>query len=241
MITLLGHFFRRMLTRGRLIGLIALSSLAAIVVWLSQGGEFGRGEVYPTAVTTAGVTFAIAVLILTVGTLRDERDGGTLPYIYMRPIPRTGFAAASIAGGAATAIVIGVGAWIATVLGSLAGGVDLSETFAGLSLFVTAAIGYAAIFVPLGYLAPRALLFGLGYVVVLEQIVGFMVNGVAQLSIWRIAVSIYADIAPTVPSAMEDVLGPVTPGVTDGLIKIGIVLVVGWLVLTWALKERDAV
>src|SRR5690606_17330500 len=102
-------------------------------------------------------------------------------------------------------------------------------------------IGYAAIFVPLGYLAPRSLLFGLGYVVVLEQIVGFMVNGVAQLSIWRIAVSIYADIAPTVPSAMEDVLGPVTPGVTDGLIKIGIVLVVGWLVLTWALKERDAV
>ena len=191
--------------------------------------------------TTAGVTFAIAVLILTGGTLRDERDGGTLPYIYMRPIPRTGFAAASIAGGAATAIVIGVGAWIATVLGSLAGGVDLSETFAGLSLFVTAAIGYAAIFVPLGYLAPRSLLFGLGYVVVLEQIVGFMVNGVAQLSMWRIAVSIYADIAPTVPTAMEDVPGPGTPGVTDGLITIGTAPEVCWLVLTSPRKWRDAV
>ena len=237
MITLLGHFFRRMLTRGRLIGLIALSSLAAIVVWLSQGGEFGRGEVYPTAVTTAGVTFAIAVLILTVGTLRDERDGGTLPTsTCVRS--ENGFAAASC-GRRRPAIVIGVGAWIATCSGRWPAAStcrDLRRPLAVRHCGDRVRRHLRAARVP----RPRSLLFGLGYVVVLEQIVGFMVNRVAQLSIWRIAVSIYADIAPTVPSAMKRA----RPGDTRchrRLIKIGIVLVVGWLVLTWALKERDAV
>ncbi|HEX6946779.1 MAG TPA: ABC transporter permease [Acidimicrobiia bacterium] len=243
MITLLVHFFRRMMTKGRVIGLIALSSVAGLVIWLSSGSDLGGDDaVYPFAVTTAGFTFAIAILILTVGTLRDERDAGTLPYLYMKPVPRTRFAAASISGGAATAIVIGVGAWLATVLGSMAGGVDLSHAIPGLALFVTAAIGYAAIFVPLGYLAPRSLLFGLGYVVVLEQVVGSLINGVAQLSIWRIAVSIYADLAPTVPDeVIQGVLGSVAPGVGGGLAKLAGALVLGWLVLTWALRQRDAI
>ena len=109
MTTLVGHFFRRMMTRGRVIGLIALSSVAGLVIWLSSGSDFDDAEaVYPFAITTAGFTFAIAVLILTVGTLRDERDAGTLPYIYMKPIPRSRFAVASIAGGALTAIAIGI-------------------------------------------------------------------------------------------------------------------------------------
>ena len=243
MTTLVGHFFRRMMTRGRVIGLIALSSVAGLVIWLSSGSDFDDAEaVYPFAITTAGFTFAIAVLILTVGTLRDERDAGTLPYIYMKPIPRSRFAVASIAGGALTAIAIGIGAWVASVLGSLAGGLDFEQALPGLAMFGTAAIGYAAIFVPLGYLAPRSLLFGLGYVVVLEQVVASLIDGVAQLSIWRIAISIYADLAPSFPDDLADaVLGGVVPGVGPGLVKLGVALLLGWSVLTWALRERDAI
>ena len=243
MTTLVSHFFRRMMTRGRVIGLVALSSVAALVIWLSAGSEFtDTGSVYPFAVTTAGFTFAIAVLILTVGTLRDERDSGTLPYIYMKPVPRSRFAVASIAGGALTAIAIGVGAWVVSVIGSLAGGVAFDQTIAGLSMFGAAAIGYAAIFVPLGYLAPRSLLFGLGYVVVLEQVVAALIDGVAQISIWRIAISIYADLAPSFPDDLADAtLGPVVPGAGGGIVKIGVALLLGWAVLTWALRERDAI
>ncbi len=243
--TLAAHFFRRMMTRGRIIGLVALSSVAGLVVWLSSGvGDSfgGTDSAYPASLTTAGFTFAIAVLILTVSTLRDERDAGTLPYIYMKPLARTSFSAAAIGGGAATAITIGIAAWVMTLLGALAGGIDMSHVLPGLALFVAAAIGYAAIFVPLGYLAPRSLLFGLGYVVVLESVVAALIDGVAQISIWRIATSIYADLAPSFPDDLAEVaLGPVVPGVGGGVIKIGVALVLGWAVLTWALRQRDAI
>lgn len=244
MTTLVAHLYRRMMTRGRVIGLTVLSAVSGLTVWLAAPGNptERQGAVYPEAVTSAGYTFVIAILILTVGTLRDERDGGTLPYVYMKPIPRTRFAASSILGGASAALVIAVLAWLASVAGAIAGGIEVEHALPGIVLFTSAAIGYAAIFVPLGYLAPRSLLFGLGYVVVLESIVGSLVSGVAELSIWRIATSIYADLAPEFPDQLADVvLGPVAIGVSGGLIKLGIALLLGWAVLTWALRRRDAV
>ena len=44
MTTLVSHFFRRMMTRGRVIGLVALSSVAALVIWLSAGSECCTGS-----------------------------------------------------------------------------------------------------------------------------------------------------------------------------------------------------
>lgn len=244
MTTLVAHLYRRMMTRGRVIGLLALSSVPAAVILLAATAvsRDRRGMIYPEVVTSAGYTFVIAVLILTVGTLRDERDAGTLPYIYMKPVPRTAFAAGSIAGGVVTAATIGMGAWAAALGAAAVTGADLTHAVAGLSLFLAAAIGYAGLFVPLGYLAPRSLLFGLGYVVVLESIVAPLVDGVAQLSIWRIATSIYADLVPEFPDTVADfALGPVVPGVGGGVAKIVVVLVLGWGVLTWALRARDAI
>jgi hypothetical protein len=198
--------------------------------------------VYPEVVTSTGYSYAIAVLILTVATLRDERDAGTLPYIYMRPIPRPIFALSSIVAGAATAVTIAVGGWLVSLVAALAVGIEPAVPLSALSLFVAPAIGYAAIFVPLGYLVPRALLVGLGYVVVVESIIAFAIDGLAHVSIWRIADSIYADLAPEFPDEIANILlGSVAPGVGGGLIKLAGVLMVGWGVLIWALRRRDAV
>jgi ABC-type transport system involved in multi-copper enzyme maturation permease subunit len=242
--TLVGHLYRRLMRKGRVIGLLALASVPGLVVWLVSFDtpDDRRDLVYPEVVSSAGYSFAIAVLILTVATLRDERDAGTLPFIYMRPIPRTVFAISSIIAGAAAALTIAVGGWLASLVAALAVGMDPAVPIAGLSLFVSAAIGYAAVFVPLGYLVPRALLVGLGYIVVLESILASAVDGLAHISIWRIAVSIYADLAPEFPSDTADiVLGSVAPGVVGGSIKLVAVLLLGWGVLTWALRRRDAV
>lgn len=242
--TLIRHFYRGLMRRGRVISLVALSSVPALVFWLVSldAPSDRRGAAYPEIITSAGYSFAIAVLILTVATLRDERDAGTLPYIYMKPIPRPTFSLLSISGGALAALSIAAGGWLATLAAALVVGRGLGEVVAGLSLFAAAAIGYAAVFVPLGYLVPRALLVGLGYVVVLESIVASAVDGLAQISIWRIAVSIYADLAPEFPAETADmILGPVAPGVWGGVAKLAGVLVVGWAVLTWALRRRDAV
>ena len=129
---------------------------------------------------------------------------------------------------------------MATVLAVLAVGADLGVTLPGLTLFVAAAFGYAAIFVPLGYLVPRSLLVGLGYIIVIESILAEVVTGLAQFSIWRISVSIYADLAPALGDEAIEALGSVSSGVGGGVLKLIAALAVGIITLTLALQRRDA-
>ncbi|HLE95034.1 MAG TPA: ABC transporter permease [Acidimicrobiia bacterium] len=240
--TLAIHLYRRMMRRGRVIALVALSSVPGLVYWLgvfdADSGE--AAGLYSEIVSAVGYTFVIAALILTAATLREEKDAGTLPYIYMRPISRPWFAAQSIIAGSVAAIVIGIGGWLATVLASIAVGNGLGPTLPALSLFVAAAIGYAAVFVPLGYLAPRSLLIGLGYIIVWETILANVVTGLAQFSIWRIALSIYAGLEDDFGRVASDTLGPVTPGVGGGVAKLAAVVLIGLGALTWTLRRRDA-
>lgn len=237
------HLYKRMMRRGRVIALLSLASVPALVYWLA-GFDVGERELevlYSDVLATAGFSYAIAALILTVATLREERDGGTLPYIYMRPMTRTSIAVSSMVAGTAAALTIAVGGWLATAVSVALVGADLSQTWAGLTLFAGAGLGYAALFVPLGYLIPRSLLVGLGYVIVVESILASVVTGLAQFSIFRIALSVYADLAPVFDSrGAGDVLGPVTAGVGGGILKLAAMLALGMATLTWALRRRDA-
>lgn len=241
--TLSRHLYFRMMRKWRLIGLLALASVPAAVYWLA-GFDASEGELevlYSDVLATAGFSYSIAALILTVATLREERDSGTLPYIYMRPLSRLSIALSSMAAGTAAALTIAAGGWLATAIAVALVGADLSQTVPGLALFAGAGFGYAALFVPLGYLVPRSLLVGLGYVIVIESILASVVTGIAQFSIFRIALSIYADIAPVFDmQGAGDVLGPVTPGVGGGVVKLIAVMGVGIAALTWALRSRDA-
>jgi ABC-2 type transport system permease protein len=240
--TLALHLYRRIMRRGRVIGLLALSSVPGIVFWLAgfDGEEGEQIGLYTDIIAGVGYAFAIAALILTTATLRDERDSGTLPYIYMRPIPRLNMAAQSVLSGMAAALVIGVGGWLTAVVASLAVGADISLALPSLAVYLAAGVGYAAIFVPLGYLVPRSLLVGLGYIIVVETILANVVPGLAQFSIWRISLSIYAGMEDGFGVEAENMLGPVTAGVGGGVAKLAGVVVVGLAVLTWALKRRDA-
>lgn len=240
--TLAWHLYRRMMRRGRVIALIALASVPGMVFWLTAFDATGREleGLYSDIIATAGFSYSIAALILTVATLREERDGGTLPYIYMRPMSRLSIALSSMGAGTLSALTIALAGWLATVLAVALVGGDLSQTMAGLGLFAAAGVGYAAIFVPLGYLVPRSLLVGLGYVIVIESILAAVVTGLAQFSIFRIALSIYADLATVFDQTAKEVLGPVTAGAGGGVVKLAAVMLVGLGTLTWALRRRDA-
>lgn len=236
------HLYRRMMRRSRVVGLLALASVPGLVYWLAAFEEDAQGriELYSDIVSTVGFTFAIAALVLTVATLREERDGGTLPYLVMRPLARSTIATASLVAGTSAALTLALGGWLATALAALAVGTDLSTVVPGLALFSAAGVGYAAIFVPLGYLVPRSLLVGLGYVVVVESILSNVVTGLAQLSVWRIALRVYADITGNLGEAAREVLGPVAPGLGEGTVTLLGILLAGTGVLILALRERDA-
>ena len=108
-----------------------------------------------------------------------------------------------------------------------------------LGLYAAAAVGYTAVFVPIGYLFTRAILVGLAYVFVWEGIITTFVTGLSASSVWRTGMSIYADLT-TLPGDALETLGPVAPGVGGGLLKLAGTVVVGVGVLTWALRRRDA-
>lgn len=240
--TLALHLYRRLMRKGRVFWLVLLASVPGLIIAVA-GLELGASdfaEAYAAIMLTVGFTYALAALILTVSTLRDERDAGTLPYIYMRPISRASIAMSSLLAGTMAAATIAVGGWLATMLGGLLHDAPMSLMLPGGALLLAAAVGYAAIFVPVGYLFSRSVLVGLGYVILIELALSGLVAGLAQLSIWRIAGSIYVDLVGVSGVEVDAILGPVDPGVGGGLVKLAVVLVLGGLLLTWALRRRDA-
>jgi len=236
------HLYRRLMRRARVFWLVLLASVPGVIYAIAgiDVSPDDLSEAFIGIMLSVGFTYAIAALILTASTLRDERDAGTLPYIYMKPMPRISLAVSSLLAGILAAGTIAVGGWLATVLAGLIHGADMSVVIPGAALLLAAAVGYAAIFVPVGYLFSRSVLVGLGYLILVELALSGLVSGLAQLSIWRIAASIYVDLVDTTGLPVEEALGAVSPGVGGGLVKLGVVLVLGLTVLTWALRKRDA-
>lgn len=240
---LVKHLYHRVMKKGRFIGLVALTLVPGLTLAFNPLSDRGLNMAthYASILAGPGFTVAIATLILTAAVLREERDGGTLPYIYMRPIARSSIAAGSISAGVLAALSVVAVAWVATVVATLSIDGSVSDTVGGLIFFSATTIGYAAIFVPLGYLVSRSLLVGLGYLFVMETILANAVTGLAQLSIWRIGLSIYLGFEGDVDEGrIADFLGTVKPGAGGGLAKLAVVVALGYSVLLWALRKRDA-
>ncbi|MBA3362007.1 MAG: hypothetical protein ACR2NT_01815 [Acidimicrobiia bacterium] len=109
------HHFVRQLARGkRFWGMAALSSVAGLIAWISSIDETDQEIVeifhFVTA-TVAGATISIAFLVMGAATLRDERDAGTLPFIFVKPIARWRWAASAWAAAALVSFAVGVVGW----------------------------------------------------------------------------------------------------------------------------------
>ena len=226
---LVRHFVRQLARGKRFWGMAVLSSVAGFIAWISTISENDESiaEIFHMVTITAGwTTISIAFLVIGCATLRDERDAGTLPFIYMKPIPRWRWATSAWAAAALVSFAVGVVGWL---VGFLAMGITTgSWTLAlpALGLYAAAAIGYTAVFVPIGYLFTRAILIGLAYVFVWELVITTAVGGLAASSVWRTAMSIYADLTVLPDDALE-ILGPVAPGLGGGALKLVGIAIVG--------------
>lgn len=236
------HVARQLAGGRRLYGMVALSAIPGLIAWIAGGGDSvsGKLQIYDDVIANlSGITLAIAVLVLGVAAMRDEQDGGTLPFLYLSPIPRWRFAAASWIGASGVATLVAVGGWAIGWLGMGLSAGDWSHPLAVLPAYVAAALGYTAIFLPVGYLFKRATLAGLAYVFVWERILTSVMSGLAPSSIWRTALSIFGGIRDLSGDALA-ALESVTPSVTDGVLKMTATILVGLAVFTWALRTRDA-
>lgn len=243
--TLLVHLFRRLVRGRRLLGMIALASVPGILTWISLSGSTG-GVGDPVAVyhgingTGPAATLSIAVLVLGAATLRDERDAGTLPYLFLSPVGRVSFAVSAWLAAAGAAVLVAVAGWAVGAIGLTVTTGSLGPAFPALAAYVAAAVGYSALFLPLGYLFSRSILVGIAYVFVWEGILAAFMPGLGASSVWRTALSIYGDLT-VLPPEPADLLGGVAPGTGGGLLKLAVMVVLGVGVLVWALRSRDAV
>lgn len=241
-VRLTAHLLSRLLRGRRLLGMLALASVAGIVGWvamLGQSPEQASRDFHEIMVTAPAATLSIAFLFLGTAVLRDERDGGTLPFLFITPVERLPFAVSAWLAAMVASVMVAVGGWIPVLLGAGLSGGSWSMALPALGLYLAAALAYSAVFVPLGYLFGRSLLVGLGYVFVWEGIIASAVPGLAASSIWRTALSIYADL-DTLDSDVLDVI-ILAPGVWGGVAKVVAVIVIGVVALSWAIRRRDAV
>lgn len=242
-VRLFRHLLARTLRRKRLLGAGALASVAGVAAWVSMAGirADDAPDIYRTIVASVpAATLSIALLIVATATLRDERDGGTLPYVFLSPISAVTFATSSMAAAMVAAITVALIGWIPGWVGAAIVTGSWSVAVPALALHVAAAVGYTAVFVPLGYLFARSLIIGLAYIFVWEGILATVVPGIQPSSIWRIALSAYADIDTLPPDAL-DVLGSVTPGRWGATATLLVLVGFGTALLTWAIRTRDAV
>ncbi len=236
------HLLSRLLRGRRLFGMLALASVAGIVGWvamLGQSADQAARDFQEIMVTAPAATLSIACLFLGTAVLRDERDGGTLPFLFITPVGRLPFAVSAWVAAMIASVVVAVGGWIPVLLGAGLSGDSWAMAMPVLGLYLAAAVGYSAVFVPLGYLFGRSLLVGLAYVFVWEGILASAVPGLSASSIWRTGLSIYADLDDLDRDVLDVII--LTPGTWGGVMKVAFVSLAGIAILTWAIRRRDAV
>lgn len=236
------HFVGQLARGRRLLGLMALASVPGLVAWIAIASETSSSatELYDNVVASvSNGTLSIAVLVIGAAVMRDERDAGTLPFLYLSPVPRWRFAVSAWAAAATVSVGVATVGWGVGLLGLGVSSGDWNHAWAMLPAYVAAALAYSALFLPIGYLFNRAILVGLAYVFIWEGIFTSLVSGLAASSIWRTALSMTADLTE-LPRDALDVLGPVLPGLWGGAAKTVVIVVVATAAFTWSLRARDA-
>lgn len=196
-----------------------------------------RAAVEIGASTLFALVIPVVAIVTAAGALGHERRDLTLSFIVLRPIRRVSISLAKWASSVTAACAINaVGALL---LGLVHGARFGSWSFvAGLLVgTVLATIAYCSVFVPLGFITDRAVIIGIGYLLVFENGIAFLLTGLAVLSPWRIGVSAFADIAEGSRIYLEDASAPMS--LTRALIVATTYAVVGIALTTWLLRRRD--
>ena len=186
--------------RRRSLGVVLLAAAPVLVAAIiAVGGGLGDPAVMAADVFTTitlGLVIPLAALIFGTATLGTLIDDGTIVYLLVKPVPRrTVVLAAMIAATAATALL----AVVATLVsGFLLVGFSSPDLLAGMA--AAALLGsllYVVVFVALSLVTSRALLLGLGYVLLWEGLVTTLLAGTRILSIREYATSTMLAFAGT--------------------------------------------
>lgn len=235
---------RNVLGLRRMLGFGLLAAFPAFIFFLTSRQSSQAGQLENFTGSSIFIFLAVVVPIITVvmagSVLGSERRGDTLSFLMLRPLSRFTIAGAKLASAVAASFAISaVGAIILGVLASLALD-DFGYLVALLGGTLLANAGYSAIFMPIGYLTERATLTGFIYIFVWESAIAAIITGLSGTSLWRIAATGFASLAPELDGEILDAaLGSLTAGAGGALVKIMVICAVSVVITGYLLQSRD--
>jgi len=185
---------RQQITTGRLALAGGFAALAiAVAVAIGRSNSFSRVDDSVGFISIFGLGLMVPIISLVLGssTFGELIDDETLVYLWHRPVARwklalAGALSATTAAVPLTAIPLAIAAFIASGDGSVAFAAGLASALA--------ALAYSSLFVLVGLLLRRALIWGLVYLFIWELFIANVGGGSAQLSIRTYPTSVLAQL-----------------------------------------------
>jgi ABC-2 type transport system permease protein len=222
---------RALLGRRRSLGVLLLAAVPVLVALiLAVAGGLGPPATIAVdvfATLTLGLAIPLVALILGTGALGTQVDDGTIVYLLVKPVPRrTVILAAMLVAAPATAAL----AVPATLLsGFLVLGTTAADLQAGMALgALLASVLYGTVFVTLSVLTGRALVIGLGYLLLWEGFVTSVLPGTQVLSIREYAMAVTNAVAGIVPARPGTGVDPLVAVAAAAVVLVGAVLLAVW-------------
>jgi ABC-2 type transport system permease protein len=238
---------RQLADRKRVLGFGLLSVVPALLLIIAAQGRTQGGVESDLAglVVTPFFAFVIPVvtLIVAVSALGDERRDKTLSFLVLRPVGRLEIAAAKTLAASLVASGFAVLGGVALTLSYVVVGGGFAVLPAILLGAVLACFLYGALFVLLGFAAPRPTLIGLAWILLIENAFVPTVPGLSAVSPWRVGLAATLGAAPEGFPALEIVgavgyLSPSLPASALETAAVGLLAVAACAVL---LRRLDSV
>jgi ABC-2 type transport system permease protein len=186
---------RTQLTRGRLIALLAIGGFA-VFLGLAIGKGDTSSQISDTLDMTQGyglqLLAPVVALVLASAALGDFVDDRTLVYLWLRPVPRWQISVGAALASVGTALPLVV---IPVTLAAYLGSADPTVAAGAAAASTVATLGYAGVFLALGFKVRRALVWGLAYILIWEGFLARSVGFCAKLSVSVYARSLLAHVA----------------------------------------------
>lgn len=214
---------RQQITGGRLALVAGFSALGiAVAVAIGRIDDGMRIEDSVGFISGYGLALMVPIIALVLGssTFGELVDDETLVYLWHRPVARWKLALAGTLSASSTAVVLTVLPLAASAF--IASG-DGKTTAAAALACVCAAFAYSALFVFVGLLLRRALIWGLVYLFIWELFIASVGGGSAQLSIRTYPTSILARLTDIdIRLADSSVTTGIVVSVVIGIVAVGL-------------------
>ena len=177
---------------GSRFGLLSFAGILAILPWIIAAVYWGaaqwEAEIVPAARFaeevfanfTLPLLYPVIALLLTASVLQDEIAGGTMPYLWTKPVGRGSIVVGKFIGAIAIALLITILSSLGTVGAMTA---DVSMLGAHLGALIPTVFAYGALFFALGTLLERGLLWGFVFLLGWEEALSRISTLATQISV----------------------------------------------------------